>query len=393
MKAAPTQNRIDSLDLIRGIAILGILIMNITSFSHIGVAYINPTLGAGIEGINGWLHAFAFLFADMRFMSMFSILFGTGMMLFVRNIEKRGLKPIGYHYKRMFLLLGFGLFHAHLIWMGDILVPYAICGCLVFLIRNWSSKRLVIVGFLLFMIPIFMDLLTYLTLSPKELGEIYGGIWTPESSNMIKEIQAYQSSYLGQMQARSQAASYLETSLFLYDGLWRYSAMMITGILLFRMEWFQAIKARIYYLRFGLVCLFIGLVISATGLFLSYEYLWEGAWSMTVGHQFTYIASFFMALSYISILVYWSTIRFGTRLQNLLKKVGRMAFTNYIMSSIVCTFIFYGHGFGYFAKFDRLQQWGVVLFVWALIFLLSNWVMSRYRQGPLEFIWRKLTYF
>jgi len=114
---------------------------------------------------------------------------------------------------------------------------------------------------------------------------------------------------------------------------------------------------------------------------------------MTVGHQFTYIASFFMALSYISILVYWSTIGFATRLQNLLKKVGRMAFTNYIMSSIVCTFIFYGHGFGYFAKFDRLQQWGVVLFVWALIFLLSNWVMSRYRQGPLEFIWRKLTYF
>ena len=393
MKAAPTKNRIDSLDLIRGIAILGILIMNITSFSHIGVAYINPTLGAGIDGVNGWLHSFAFLFADMRFMSMFSILFGAGMMLFVQNIEKRGLKPITYHYKRMLLLLGFGLIHAHLIWMGDILVPYAVCGCLVFLIRNWSSKRLVIIASLLFMIPIFMDLLTYYALSPEELEEIYGPIWNPESSNMLKEIQAYRSSYFGQMQARSQAAYYLETFLFLYDGLWRYSAMMITGILLFRMEWFQAIKARIYYLRFGLVCLFIGLVISATGLFLSYEYLWEGAWSMTVGHQFTYIASFFMALSYISILVYWSTIRFGTRLQNLLKKVGRMAFTNYIMSSIVCTFIFYGHGFGYFAKFDRLQQWGVVLFVWALIFLLSNWVMSRYRQGPLEFIWRKLTYF
>lgn len=364
--------------------------MNITSFSQIGMAYLNPMLGAGIEGINGWIHSFAFLFADMRFMSIFSILFGAGMMLFVRNIEQKGLKPVKYHYKRMFLLLGFGLIHAHLIWMGDILVPYAICGCLVFLIRNWSSKALVALASIFFMIPVVMNLLIYCTLSPSELGEIYGGIWYPESSN---EIQAYQSSYFGQMEARSKGAYYLETSQLLSEGLWRYSAMMITGILLFRLEWFKAIKGGAYYLRFGLVFLITGLVISAFGLYLSYERLWDGAWSMTVGHQFTYIASFFMALSYISILVFWSTTGLGRRVQNLLKKVGRMAFTNYITSSIVCTFIFYGHGLGYFAQFDRVQQWGVVLFVWLLILLLSNWVMSRYRQGPLEFIWRKLTYF
>ena len=393
MKAAPSTNRIDSLDLIRGVAILGILIMNITSFSQIGMAYLNPKLGAGIEGINGWIHSFAFLFADMRFMSVFSILFGVGMMLFVQNIEQKELKPIKYHYKRMFLLLGFGLIHAHLIWMGDILVPYAICGCLVFLIRNWSSKALVAMASIFFMIPIVMNLLTYYALSPRELGEIYGGIWNPESSEILKETQAYQSSYLGQMEARSQGAYFLETYQFISEGLWRYSAMMITGVLLFRLEWFKAIKGGAYYLRFGLVFLITGLVISASGLYLSYERLWEGAWSMTVGHQFTYIASFFMALSYISILVFWSTVDRGRVIQNLLKKVGRMAFTNYIMSSIVCTFIFYGHGLGYFAQFDRLEQWGVVLLVWLLIVLLSNWVMKRYKQGPIEFIWRKLTYF
>ena len=393
MKAAPSTNRIDSLDLIRGVAILGILVMNITSFSQIGIAYINPTLGAGIEGINGWLHSFAFLFADMRFMSVFSILFGAGMMLFVQNIEQKGLKPVKYHYKRMFLLLGFGLIHAHLIWMGDILVPYAICGCLVFLIRNWSTRGLAALASIFFMIPIVMNLMTWFALSPRELNEIYVPSWNPEAIDIAKEIQAYQSSYLGQMEVRSESAYALETFLFVSEGLWRYSAMMITGIILFRLEWFKAIKGRAYYLRFGLVFLISGLVISASGLYLSYERLWEGAWSMTVGHQFTYIASFFMALSYISILVFWSTVGLGRRVQNLLKKVGRMAFTNYIMSSIVCTFIFYGHGLGYFAQFDRVQQWGVVLLVWLLILLLSNWVMSRYRQGPLEFIWRKLTYF
>ena len=393
MKAAPTRQRIDSIDLIRGVAILGILIMNITSFSQIGMAYLNPKLGAGIEGVNGWIYSFAFLFADMRFMSMFSILFGAGMMLFIQNIERKGLKPVTYHYKRMLLLLGFGLIHAHLIWLGDILVPYAICGCLVFFIRNWSTKGLVTLASILFMIPVFMNLLTYYTLSPRELGEIYGGIWNPESSEMLKEIQAYQSSYLGQMEARSQGAYFLETFQFISEGLWRYSAMMITGVLLFRLDWFRAIKGGSYYLRFGLVFLIAGLVISASGLYLCFERLWEGAWCMTVGHQFTYIASFFMALSYISILVFCSTVGRGSRVQNLLKKVGRMAFTNYIFSSVVCTFIFYGHGLGYFAQFDRVQQWGVVLFVWMLILLLSNWVMKRYKQGPLEFIWRKLTYF
>ena len=393
MKASPTSQRIDSLDLIRGVAILGILIMNITSFSQIGMAYLNPKLGAGIEGVNGWIYSFAFLFADMRFMSMFSILFGAGMMLFVQNIEQKGLKSFKYHYKRMFLLLGFGLIHAHLIWLGDILVPYAICGCLVFFIRNWSTKGLVTLASILFMIPVVLNLLTYYTLSPVELGEIYGGIWNPESSNILKEIQAYQSSYLGQMEARSQGAYFLETFQFISEGLWRYSAMMITGIILFRLDWFKSIKGGAYYLRFGLVFLITGLVISASGLYLSYERLWEGAWFMTVGHQFTYIASFFMALSYIAILVFWSTVGRGRRVQNLLKKVGRMAFTNYIFSSVVCTFIFYGHGLGYFAQFDRVQQWGVVLFVWMLILLLSNWVMKRYKQGPLEFIWRKLTYF
>jgi uncharacterized protein len=169
--------------------------------------------------------------------------------------------------------------------------------------------------------------------------------------------------------------------------------MMITGIILFRLDWFKGNKGSVYYLRFGLVFLTLGSVISAYGLYLSNELQWPGAWSMTIGHQFTYIASFIMALSYISILVCWSTCSLGSRIQNVLKKVGRMAFTNYILSSVVCTFIFYGHGLGYFAQFDRLQQWGVVLLVWLLILLLSNWVMNRYKQGPLEFIWRKLTYF
>jgi uncharacterized protein len=126
------KNRIHSLDLLRGFAVLGILIMNITSFSQISMAYMNPTIGAGLEGYNQYFHAFNYIFADTRFMSIFSMLFGAGVVLFTQRIEAKGKRVAALHYKRMFWLLLFGLIHAYFIWVGDILVTYAICGSLVF---------------------------------------------------------------------------------------------------------------------------------------------------------------------------------------------------------------------------------------------------------------------
>ena len=392
MKALPTQDRIDSLDLIRGVALLGILIMNITAFSHIGMAYVNPNLGAGIEGYNAWFHSFDFLFADMRFMSMFSILFGAGMMLFIQNIERKNLRPVMYHYKRMLLLLGFGLIHAYLIWMGDILVPYAICGCLVFLLRNWSSRGLILLASIFFMIPILMNIMTWYGLSMNELNEIYGPIWNPKTDDILNEIMAYRGSYIEQMEIRSQSSYYAQTFLFMIEGFWRYSSMMMIGILLFRCDWFRAVKSRNWYLRFGLIFLVLGLIVSAFGLFASYENQWSGPWCMTLGHQFTYISSLLMAFAYMSLLIFWSISERASRIQNRLKAVGRMAFTNYILSSLLCTFIFYGHGLAYFSTLDRLEQWAVIVPIWFLILFLSKWVLNRFKQGPLEFIWRKMTY-
>ena len=130
------KNRIHSLDLIRGFAVLGILIMNITSFSQINIAYMNPTIGAGLEGYNQYFHGFIYIFADTRFMSIFSILFGAGVVLFTQRIEAKGKRVATLHFKRMFWLLLFGLIHAYFIWVGDILVAYAICGSLVFFLEK-----------------------------------------------------------------------------------------------------------------------------------------------------------------------------------------------------------------------------------------------------------------
>ncbi|MFT4526438.1 MAG: hypothetical protein ACI85F_002611, partial [Bacteroidia bacterium] len=107
--------RINTIDLIRGFAVLGILLMNITSFSQVGIAYLNPLQGAGIEGMNGILWNLNWLFSDMRFMSMFSMLFGAGVIIFSQNLEAKGKKSWPLHYRRMLLLLAFGMVHAYLI--------------------------------------------------------------------------------------------------------------------------------------------------------------------------------------------------------------------------------------------------------------------------------------
>ena len=116
LQSKSLNNRIHSLDLLRGFAVLGILIMNITNFSHVNVAYMNPTIGAGLEGYNQYFHAFNYIFADTRFMSIFSILFGAGVVLFTNNAESKGKRAGVLHFKRMFWLLFFGFVHAYLIW-------------------------------------------------------------------------------------------------------------------------------------------------------------------------------------------------------------------------------------------------------------------------------------
>lgn len=391
-QATSAFNRIHSLDLLRGFALLGILIMNIISFSNVGVAYINPTLGAGIEGYNGILHAFSFLFADMRFMSLFSILFGAGIILFTENAEKKGLTVWKYHYKRMFLLLIFGCIHAYLIWMGDILVAYAICGSIVFFMRKWKPKTLLIVAISFFMIPTLLSLANYFFTPRMQLDEIFS-FYNPSLETLEIEVAAYTGSYLEQMPMRIKGAIEMQTLLFLIETMWRALSMMLLGMFLFKTQVLSAKREVSFYKKMILIGLPIGLLISGIGLYRSYSHDWEGVWVMNVGHHYNYIGSIFVAMAYIGSTMLLSKSKrfffFKMRIQD----VGRMAFTNYIGTSIICTAIFYGHGLGFFGKFDRLEQWGVIAIVWALALIISPIILSKYKQGPLEFLWRKLTYF
>jgi len=132
----PAPSRILALDVLRGFAVLGILVMNIQSFSMIFAAYINPTAYGDFTGINRWVWLLSHVLADQKFMTLFSILFGAGIALMTGKVDAGGGRPARAHYRRMFFLLVFGLAHAYLLWFGDILVAYALCGMIVFFFRR-----------------------------------------------------------------------------------------------------------------------------------------------------------------------------------------------------------------------------------------------------------------
>ena len=392
LQSKSLNNRIHSLDLLRGFAVLGILIMNITNFSHVNVAYMNPTIGAGLEGYNQYFHAFNYIFADTRFMSIFSILFGAGVVLFTNNAVLKGKRAGVLHFKRMFWLLFFGIVHAYLIWEGDILVTYAFCGCLIFLLRKKTIRALLIISIILFIVPLTFNLMTYYGLTMDELESTFA-FFHPSSEQITKEIKIMQGSFLEQMPIRLENAIEFQTFIFLIETFWRTTSLMLLGMILYRKGVLSADKSISYYNKMILIGFGIGLIVSLMGLNQSYDSEWSGAYVMTIGANYKIFSGLFMAIGYIGFVMWCFKKSIFKKLQNRLQATGRMAFTNYIGMSIICTLIFNGHGLGLYGTLDRLQQFLIVGVIWILILIVSPLVLKKYRFGPLEWLWRKLTYF
>src|SRR6202451_4527412 len=140
------KERIVSIDVLRGFALLGILPMNIQYFSMISAAYSNPTAYGNMSGANYWVWLLCHVFADEKFMTIFSMLFGVGILLMTSRIEAVGKSSAGLHYRRMGWLIAFGLAHAYLLWSGDILVTYGLCGLIFSLSPKLRPPPLLVVG-------------------------------------------------------------------------------------------------------------------------------------------------------------------------------------------------------------------------------------------------------
>jgi uncharacterized protein len=396
MNISPTNisDRIVSIDVLRGVAVLGILIMNIQSFSMPNAAYINPDAYGDLAGINKWVWILSHILASEKFMSIFSLLFGAGVLIFTGNALKKGKNCAALHYRRMGWLLLFGMMHAYMLWYGDILVTYSLCGMFVFLFRNKRPASLVWTGLGFFMVPIVLNALFGITASywPEESYQSTLQSWSPDAVTIQNQIQIMTGGWLEQMELRIPSSIFMQSGYFMMEPFWQVTSMMLLGMALFKWRILSAERSRRYYTRMAAIGLTTGYALSGLGVFLDFRDGWSMEFSMFIGKQFNYIGSVGVALAYVAavMLICKST---GFRNFRLLgASVGRMAFSNYILQTIICTFIFYGHGLALYGRIERTTQLLMVLGIWVIVILVSSLWLKRFRFGPLEWLWRSLTY-
>ncbi|MEM7052277.1 MAG: DUF418 domain-containing protein [Acidobacteriota bacterium] len=392
-RAEPVQRgeRIRSLDLLRGVAVMGILVMNIQSYSMPQAAYFNPTAYGDLTGLNYAVWVFSHVLADQKFMSLFSLLFGAGLVLVAQRVEARGGSPWKIHGRRMLWLLVFGLIHAYVIWAGDILVTYALCGLLVFPLRRRSPRTLLIVGALVLMVPVILNVLSAFSIPhwPAESLDSTGQRWAPPPQEIESELEAMRGNWLEQAPARNDDAFQLQVPAFLFWTMWRAGGLMLIGMALFKLGVLSAARSRRFYRGLALVGLAVGVPLAAWGVVKNFEAGWAWQWSMFFGSLPNYFASLFTAAAYLGIIVGAAAVFPGRRL---FQAAGRMAFTNYLGQSVICTLIFYGTGLGWFGSVERSGQALVVVLVLLFQLVFSAWWLERFRFGPAEWLWRSLTY-
>jgi uncharacterized protein len=387
--------RIVSLDVLRGFAVMGILVMNIQSFSMPGAAYMNPTVYGDLAGANYVVWYVSHLLADMKFMSIFSMLFGAGILVMTRRAETTGRSAAGVHYRRMAWLLLFGLLHAHLLWYGDILYFYALCGVVAFLFRRLPAWVLIVLGIAAVSLDTWFSLFFQWALEAGHIPADEGGAgswWNPPPETIDAELADYRGGWLGQLGHRVPTALFFETFLFLMFVAPRAGGLMLFGMALHKMGVFSARRSRGFYLALVLVGAVIGVPLIAYGVQRHEAAGWDVMYSFYLGGLFNYWASILVALGWVGAVMLVCKTEPLRALTKPLAAVGQMALTNYLGQTIICTTIFYGHGFGLFGSVSRVQQILIVAGVLAFGLIVSPIWLRFFRFGPFEWLWRSLTY-
>ncbi|MBN1350582.1 DUF418 domain-containing protein [candidate division KSB1 bacterium] len=390
----PLSQRIVSLDVLRGFAVLGILIMNIQSYSMIEAAYINPAAYGDLTGGNKWVWIFSHIFADQKFMTLFSILFGAGIILLFERMDTSGRRSVPVFLRRIFWLFVIGMIHAYMLWSGDILVIYALCAIGAFGFRKKSPRFLLIFGLIVVSVASMIYLFSGASMPfiPPESKQGMLLAWKPVAESIQREIAALQGNWLAQMEHRIPSAIKFQTFLFLIFSSWRAGGLMLVGMALYKWGILSATRSRWFYTWLILGGLTFGLTMIVTGIVKNFEANWSLEYSMFLGSQFNYWGSLGIAAAYLGAIMLLCQTQWANSLLNPLAKVGRMALTNYLLQTIICTTIFYGHGFGLFGTVERMVQILIVFAIWAGQILFSVIWMTYFQMGPAEWLWRMLTY-
>ncbi|WP_329601094.1 DUF418 domain-containing protein YeiB [Citrobacter koseri] len=367
-----------TLDFIRGVAILGILLLNISAFGLPKAAYLNPAWYGKITASDAWTWAILDLFAQVKFLTLFALLFGAGLQMLLPR-GKRWIQS------RLTLLVLLGFIHGLLFWDGDILLAYGLVGLICWrLVRDAPSvKSLFNTGILLYLAGIGVLLLLG-SISASETSRA----WTPDASALLYEKYW---KINGGMEAVSNRVDLLSNSLLALGAQygWQLAGMMLLGAALMRSGWLKGQYSLQHYRRTGVLLVVVGVLINLPAIIVQWRLDWVYRWCAFLLQAPRELSAPFQTIGYTALMLgFWPQLsRF--KLVIAIACVGRMALSNYLLQTLICTTLFYQ--FGLFMKFDRLTLLIFVIPVW-LANLLFSWIWLRfYRQGPVEWLWRQLT--
>ncbi|HEM6830858.1 TPA: DUF418 family protein [Citrobacter koseri] len=367
-----------TLDFIRGVAILGILLLNISAFGLPKAAYLNPAWYGKITVSDAWTWAILDLFAQVKFLTLFALLFGAGLQMLLPR-GKRWIQS------RLTLLVLLGFIHGLLFWDGDILLAYGLVGLICWrLVRDAPSvKSLFNTGILLYLAGIGVLLLLG-SISASETSRA----WTPDASALLYEKYW---KINGGMEAVSNRVDLLSNSLLALGAQygWQLAGMMLLGAALMRSGWLKGQYSLQHYRRTGVLLVVVGMLINLPAIIVQWRLDWAYRWCAFLLQAPRELSAPFQTIGYTALMLgFWPQLsRF--KLVIAIACVGRMALSNYLLQTLICTTLFYQ--FGLFMKFDRLTLLIFVIPVW-LANLLFSWIWLRfYRQGPVEWLWRQLT--
>ncbi len=397
LPAYPTQlnERIKSLDILRGFALLGILLINILLFALPNASFSNPSVMGELSASDHFSYYLVHVFGELKFMTMFSILFGAGILLFITRLENKEIDGSKIHIRRMLWLLVFGMLHAYFIWFGDILVAYSLIGLIAVLLRKMKDQWKIVLCVILYLIPMgfFYMIGSFFESMPKEMADEAMKDFSPSPELLSAEIDLYQvGSWLEIFVKRAKLNMNYQIGSFFMLSLWRTTGMMLLGMVLLNKGVLSAQKSKLFYLILAIVGITVGTLFGNEGIHRIVETKWEVIHYFKFGYQFNYFGSLFTSLGYIGLIILIYQMKILQFLTKALEAVGRMAFTNYLCQSIICSIIFYSYGFGMFARFSRIELLALVALIWIFQMISSYYWLKFYRMGPFEWLWRYLTY-
>ncbi len=357
-----SEERLTSLDTIRGIAVLGILVINALSFGLYSASYFNAPAD-GISQPFDWVIAiFSMIFIDQKMMALFSLLFGVGVVIFAERAQAKGRSVIWLSLWRFAILFVVGIIHTAF-WDGDVLLLYAVCAPIVLFLRNTRSWILATLGVIFalmgtFTAPLFQNIVS------DDLSKL-GDFWFIKAGEMSASVETW----------------------YILNATFRALGLMLIGVALYQHGIVQGKSNDRIYRRFALWGIGLGTAITSIGPIWRITTDWSAEYAIT-GTIPTGLGTIPMALGYMALIILWS--RSGSRYVYLFNNTGKMALTNYLTQTVLglstLGWLLYD------VDLSRTMIFVWILSVWALQLWWSTWWLTRFRYGPFEWAWRCATY-